>query len=110
MIYLVVLVTVLYVIFTLLQLLTLFSAKSKCTFSFRLNKIPLSSNKDPPNVTTHLTDASKLFKVHFMFKLKVGLEVCSVCYITGNCSQKYGNTAISKMSKFPSFDYALDEK
>ena len=67
--------------------MTLFSAKSRCTFLFRLNKIPLSSNKDPQTVANHLTDASKLLKVHFMFKLKVELEVCSVCYITGNCSQ-----------------------
>ena len=65
-------------------LLALVSAKSKCIGSFRLNKIPLSSNKDPQNVADHLKDASKLLKVHFMFKLKVELEACSVCYITGN--------------------------
>ena len=44
-----------------------------------------------------------------MFKLKVELDFCSVCYITGICSQKYGNTTF-KMSKFPSFDHALDGK
>ena len=84
-----------------MTLLTLFSTKAKCT-SFRLNTITLSSNKDPQNVAYRLKDASKLFKVHFMFKLKVELEVSSVCNITNNCSQKYGNTAISKISKFPS--------
>ena len=73
-------------------LLTLFSAKSKCTVSFRLMKIPLTSKKDPQNIANCLKDAGKLLKVHCMFKLKVELEVCSVCYITGNCSQKYGNT------------------
>ena len=77
-------------------LLALVSAKSKCTVSFRLNKIPLSSNKDPQNVADRLKDASKLLQVHFMFKLKVELEACSVCYITGNCSQQYGNTASLK--------------
>ena len=75
--------------------LTLFSAKSNCTVSFRLMKIPLTSNKDPKNVDNRPKDAGKLlkvhFKVHFKFKLKVELEVCNVCYITGNCSQKYGN-------------------
>ena len=65
-------------------LLTLFSAKSKCTVSFRLMKIPLTSNKDPQNVAYRLKDAGKLLKVHFMFKLNVELEVCGVCYITGN--------------------------
>ena len=44
-----------------------------------------------------------------MFKLKVELEVCSVCYITGNCSQKH-RYYTSKMSKLLSFDHALDEK
>ena len=74
-------------------------------------KIPLISNKDPQNVANRLEDASKLLKVHFMFKLKVELEVCSVCYITDNCLQKYGNTTqVYKRSKFPSFDLALDEK
>ena len=73
-------------------LLTLFSVKSKCTVSFRLMKIPLISSKDPHNNDNRLKDADKLLKVHFKFKLKVELEVCSVCYITGNCSQKYGNT------------------
>ena len=73
-------------------LLMLFSAKSKCTISFRLMKISLTSNKDPQNVANRLKDAGKLLKVHFMFKLKVELEVYNVCYITGNCSQKYGNT------------------
>ena len=65
-------------------LLMLFSAKSKCTVSFRLMKIPLTSNKDPQNVANRLKDAGKLLKVHFMFKLNVQLEVCGVCYITGN--------------------------
>ena len=68
-------------------LLTLFSAKSKCTFSFRLMKIPLTSNKDPQNLANRLKDAGYLLKIHFMFKLKVELEVCSVCYITGNYLQ-----------------------
>ena len=81
-------------------LLTLVSAKTKCTVSFRLNKIPFSSNKDPQNVADCLKDASKLLIVHFMFKLKVELEACSVCYITGNCSQKYGNTASLKCQIF----------
>ena len=66
-------------------LLTLFSAKSKCTVSFRLMKIPLTSNKDPQNVAYCLKNACKLFKVHFMFKLKVELEICSVFYLHGNC-------------------------
>ena len=48
-----------------------FSAESKCSVSFRLMKIPLTSNKDPQNVAN-------------LFKLKVELEDCSVCYITGN--------------------------
>ena len=65
-------------------LLTLFSAKSKCTVSFRLMKIPFTSNKDPQNVATCLKDAGKLLKVHFMFKLNVELEICGMCYITGN--------------------------
>ena len=79
-------------------LLALVSSKSKCTVSFRLNKTPLSSNKDPQNVADRPKDASKLFKIHFMFKLKVELEACSVCYTctTDNCSQKYGNTAFLK--------------
>ena len=72
-------------------LLTLFSAKSKCTVSFCLMKILLPRNKDPQNVANRLIDASKFLKVHFMFKLKVELEVCSVYYITGNCSQKHRN-------------------
>ena len=55
--------------------LTLFSAKSKCTVSFRLMKIPLTSNKGPQNVANCLKDASKLLKAHFMFKLKVEPEV-----------------------------------
>ena len=80
-------------------LLTLFSAKSKCTVSFRLIKISFTSNKDPQNVANRLKDASKLLKVHRMFKLKVELEVCSVCYITGNCSQRYGNTTPLKCRK-----------
>ena len=69
------------------MLLTLFSAKSKCTVSFRLMNIPLTSNKDPQNVAkkNRLKNACKLLKVHFMFKLKVELEVCSVFYIPGNC-------------------------
>ena len=58
-------------------LLTLFSAKSKCTDSFLLMKIPFTSIKDPQNVANRLQDASKLFKRHFMFKLKVELEVYS---------------------------------
>ena len=62
-------------------LLTLFSAKSKCTVSFLLMKIPLTSNKDQQNVAYCLKNALKLLKVHFMFKLKVELEVCSVFYI-----------------------------
>ena len=66
------------------MLLTLFSAKSKCTVSFRLMKIPLTSNKDPQNVANHLKDAGKLLKVHLMFKLNVELEVYDVCDITGN--------------------------
>ena len=52
-------------------LLILFSAKSKCTVSFRLMKIPLTSNKDPLIVAFCLKDASKLLKVQCMFKLKV---------------------------------------
>ena len=68
-----------------MTLLTLFSAKSKYTVSFCLMKIILTSNKDPQNVPYRLKDACKLIKVHFMFKLMVELEVCSVCYITGNC-------------------------
>ena len=65
-------------------LLTLLSAKSKCTVSFRLMKIPLTSNKDPQYVANRLKDAGKLLKVHFMFKLNVELGICGVCYITGN--------------------------
>ena len=42
------------------------SAKSKSTFSFRLMKIPLNSNKDLQNVANRLKDASKLLKVHLM--------------------------------------------
>ena len=80
-------------------LLTLFLAKSKCTVSFRLMKIPLTSNKDQQNVANRLKDAGKLLKVHRMFKFKAELEVCSVCYITGNCSQKYGNTTPLKFRK-----------
>ena len=80
-------------------LLALFSAKSKCTVSFRLKESPITSNKDPQNVANRLKDASRLLKVYFMFKLKVDLEICSVCYITGNCSQKYGNTAPLKYRK-----------
>ena len=80
-------------------LLTLFSAKFKCTVSFPLMKIPLTTNKDPQNVANRLKDAGKLLKVHRMFKLKVELEVCSVCYITANCSQKYGNTTPLKCRK-----------
>ena len=68
--------------------LTLFSAKSKCTISFHFMKIPSTSNKDPQNVPNRLKDECKLFRVHFMFKLKVELIVCSVCYIAGNCSLK----------------------
>ena len=64
--------------------LTLFSAKSKCTISFRLMKITLTSNKDPQNVAECLKDAGKLLKEQFMFKLKVEFEVYNVCYITGN--------------------------
>ena len=79
-------------------LLTLFSAKSKCTVSFRLMKSPLTSNKDPRNVANRLKDAGKLYR---MFKLKVELEVYSVCYINGNCSQKYGNTTSLKCRKSP---------
>ena len=59
---------------------------------FRLMKIPLTSNKDPQNIANRLKDAGKLLKVHLMFKLKVELEFCSVCFSTGNCSQKFGNT------------------
>ena len=77
-------------------LLALFSAKSKCNVSFRLKNSPLFSNKDPQNVTNRLKAASKLLKVHFMFKLKVELEIGSVCYIIGNCSHKYRNTASLK--------------
>ena len=80
-------------------LLTLFSAKSICTVFFRLMNIPFTSNKDPQNVANHLKDAGKLLKVHRMFKLKVELEFCRVCYITGNCSQKYGNTTPLKCRK-----------
>ena len=65
-------------------LLTLFSVKSKCTVSFPLMKIPLTSNKDPQNVAYCLKNACKLLKVHFMFTLKVELEVCSVFYIPCN--------------------------
>ena len=77
-------------------LLVLFSAKSKLTVPFRLKKSLLSSNKDPQNVANRLKDANKLLKVHFMFKMKVELEICSVYNITGNCSHKYGNTASLK--------------
>ena len=69
------------------KLLALFLAKSKCTVSFRLMKIPLTSNKDLQNVANRLNmlkDAGKFFKINFMFKLNVELEVCGVCYITGN--------------------------
>ena len=79
--------------------LTLFSAKSKRIVSFHLMKIPLTSNKDPQNVANRLKDAVNLIKVNRMFKLKIELEVCSVCYITGNCSQKYGNTTTLKFRK-----------
>ena len=83
------------------SLLTLFSAKLKCTVSFRLMEIPLTSNKDQQNVANRLKDAGKLLKVHFMFKMKVELDVCSVCYITGYCSQKYGNTTPLKCRNSP---------
>ena len=66
-------------------LLTLFSAKSKCTVSFRLMRIPLTSNKDPQNVAYCLKYTRKLLEVHFMLKLKVELKVCSVFYIPDNC-------------------------
>ena len=72
-------------------LLTLFSANSKCTVSFRLMKIPSTSYKDPLNIAYCLKNAGKLLKVQ-QCKLKVELEVCSVCYITGNCAHKYGTT------------------
>ena len=52
------------------KLLTLFSAKSKCTVSFRLMKIPLTSNKDPQNVAYRIKDAGKLLKVHRMFNVE----------------------------------------
>ena len=65
----------------------------------QMMKIPLTSNKDLQNVANRLKDAGKLLKVHRMFKLKVELEVCSVCYITGNCSQKYGYTTPLKCRK-----------
>ena len=68
-------------------LLTLFSTTLKCTVSFRLMKLPLTSNKFLQNVANRLKGAGKLLKVRFIFKLNVELEVCSVCYITGNCSQ-----------------------
>ena len=76
------------------MLWTLFGAKSNSTVSLRVMKIPLTSNKDPQNAANRLKDASKLLKVHCVCKLKVELEVCSVCYITGNCSQntKHENT------------------
>ena len=74
-------------------------------------KIPLTSNKDPQNVANRLKDAGKLLKVHFMLKLKVELEVCGVCYITGNnLLKKYVNTTPLKMSKFPFFDHTSNEK
>ena len=60
-------------------------SKIKMQRLFLLDEILLTSNKDPQNVPNRLKDAGKLLKVHFMFKLKVELEVCSVCYITGNC-------------------------
>ena len=63
-----------------------------------LDEIPLTSNKDPQNVTNRLKDAGKLLKVHRMLKLKVELEVCSVCYTTGNCSQKIRKYYTFKMS------------
>ena len=77
-------------------LLTLFTAKLKYTVSIRLMKIPITSNKDPQNVAKRLKDAGKLLKVYFMLKLKVELKVCSVCYITGNCSQNYVNNTYLK--------------
>ena len=83
-----------------MTLLALFSAKSKCTVSFLLNKILVSSNKDTQNVANRLKNARKLLKVHFMFEQKVELNVCSVCYITGNGSQKYGNTASLKCRNY----------
>ena len=55
---------------------------------FSLDENSICSSKDPQNVANRLKDAGKLLK----FKLKVELEVCGVCYITGNCTQKYGNT------------------
>ena len=59
--------------------------KSKCTVSFPLMNIPLTSNNDTQNVAYCLTTARKLLKVHFMLKLKVEPEVCSVFYIPCNC-------------------------
>ena len=43
---------------------------------------------DYPVIKIHnMLDANKLFfKVHFMFMIKVQVGVCSVCYITGNCT------------------------
>ena len=67
-------------------LLMLFSIKSKCTVSFRLKKIPLSGNKEPYDVAECLKDAHRLVYIHFMFKIKVQVEVCSVWYITSDCS------------------------
>ena len=52
---------------------------------FSLDEIPLPSNTDPQNVAYCLKNVCKLLKVHFMFKLKVELEVCRVFYIPGNC-------------------------
>ena len=78
-----------------MELLTLFSAKSKCTVSFPFIKIQLTSKKDSQNVANRLMDAGKLLKVHFMLKLKVELVL------------KYYTF---EMSKFLSFDHALDAK
>ena len=72
--------------------------------------IPLTSNKDPQNVANRLKDAGKLLKVHFMFKLKVELEVCSVCYIIDKLLTKIWKYYTFKMLKYPPFDHALDEK
>ena len=94
-------------------LLALISAKSKCTVSFRLNKILLYSNKDPQNVADRLKDASKLLKVQFMFKLKVELETCSVIKTMLYYRQLHTQirkNSISNMSNFQYFDHNLDEK
>ena len=59
-------------------------------------KTPLTGNKDPQNVAYRLDDASKSFKEQSMFKLKVELEACSVCY----AHKKHGYTTRLKCQNF----------